>query len=146
MQEVRDASSICLCSVEGLDSAVAQLVQDCEVDAMLSCADSHGIELEVQTTRVESGVVELLEPWHLGLFNKRVVEDEARATKALQLSCKGESGRVAENTLARLEANTDNEDARTSRASSTSGTAAVKLLCQSGRTVTHKLCGTLEDR
>jgi len=60
MQKRKDASDICLCSVEGLDSAVAQLVEDGEVNAVLSCADSHGIELEVQTTGVESGVVELL--------------------------------------------------------------------------------------
>jgi len=112
----------------------------------LSCADSYGIELEVQTTGVEPSVIELLEPWYLSLFNKRVMEDEARATKALQLSCKCKSGRVAENALTRLETNTDNEDARTGRASSTSSTAAVKLFCQSGRAVAHEFGSTLEDR
>jgi hypothetical protein len=125
---------------------VAQLVEDSKVNAVLSCADGYGIELEVQTTGVESSVVELLEPWDLSLLNKRVVEDEAGATKALQLSCEGKSRRVTENTLARLEADTDDEDARASRASSTSGAAAVELLGQSGRAIAHELCGTLEDR
>jgi hypothetical protein len=104
---------------------VAQLVEDSKVNAVLSCADGYGIELEVQTTGVESSVVELLEPWDLS---------------------EGKSRRVTENTLARLEADTDDEDARASRASSTSGAAAVELLGQSGRAIAHELCGTFEDR
>lgn len=54
-----------LCSVEGLDSAVAQLVEDSEVNTMLSCADGDGIELEIQAARMEASVVKLLEPWYL---------------------------------------------------------------------------------
>ena len=91
-----------------------------EVNAMLSCANGYGIELEVQAARVESSVVKLLKPWNLSLFNKRVMEDETRATKTLQLSCEGKARRVAENTLARLKANAHDKDSRASRASCTS--------------------------
>lgn len=73
------------------------------------------------------------------------MEDEARAAKTLKLSCESKAGRVAEDTLARLEANTDDKDARTGRAGSTSSAATVKLLGESSRAVAHKLCGTLED-
>lgn len=112
---------------------------------MLSCANGYGIELEVQAAGVEASMVELLKPWNLSLLDKRVVESETRATQTLQLGCESKTRRVAKNTLARLEANTNDKDTRASRAGSTGCAATVKLLCQSSRTVAHELCGTLED-